>query len=69
MNPDVRRIRRPRRDVKEWGRSVDSVLNHMHRDFVEPSKRWADIHVPEGGHHEVAVDMLATKMASILATT
>ena len=72
-DPDVRLIRRLRRDVAERGRSVDSVLEQyertvrpMHLEFVEPSKRWADIIVPEGGHNRVAVDMLVTKMASIL---
>lgn len=75
-DPDIRLIRRLRRDVRERGRSVDSVLAQyegtvrpMHRDFVEPSKRWADIIVPEGGHNRVAVDMLVTKMAWILAAT
>lgn len=75
-DPDIRLIRRLRRDVAERGRSVESVLAQyettvrpMHRDFVEPSKRWADIIIPEGGHNKVAVDMLSTKMASILATT
>ena len=70
---DVRLIRRLRRDVDERGRSVESVLSQyertvrpMHLEFVEPSKRWADIIVPEGGHNHVAIDMLVTKMASIL---
>jgi uridine kinase len=70
---DVRLLRRLRRDVEERGRSVDSVLTQyertvrpMHLEFVEPSKRWADIIVPEGGHNHVAVDMLVTKMAAIL---
>lgn len=73
-DPDVRLLRRLRRDVKERGRDVDSVLDQyertvrpMHLKFVEPSKRWADIIVPEGGHNRVAVDMLVTKMAAILA--
>jgi uridine kinase len=71
---DVRLLRRLRRDVKERGRSVESVLDQyertvrpMHLEFVEPSKRWADLIVPEGGHNRVAVDMLVTKMAAILA--
>lgn len=65
-----------RRDGAERGRSVESVLDPyettvrpMHRDFVEPSQRWANIILPEGGHSTVAVVMLATKMASILAET
>jgi len=73
-DPDVRVLRRLRRDMKDRGRSLDSVLTQyektvrpMHRDFVEPSKRWADIIIPEGGRNRVAVDMLVTKMASILA--
>lgn len=71
---DVRLVRRLRRDVEERGRSVEAVLDQyertvrpMHLEFVEPSKRWADIIVPEGGHNRVAVDMLVTKMAAILA--
>lgn len=70
---DVRLIRRIRRDVEERGRTVESVLAQyertvrpMHRDFVEPSRRWADLIIPEGGFNRVAVDMLVTKMASIL---
>jgi uridine kinase len=73
-DPDLRVLRRLRRDMKDRGRSLDSVLTQyektvrpMHREFVEPSKRWADIIIPEGGHNRVAVDMLVTKMASILA--
>ena len=72
---DVRLLRRLRRDVAERGRSVESVLTQyertvrpMHLEFVEPSKRWADIIVPEGGFNRVAIDMLVTKMSAILAT-
>lgn len=71
---DIRLIRRIRRDIAERGRTVESVVEQyertvrpMHRDFVEPSRRWADLIVPEGGYNRVAVDMLVTKMASILA--
>ncbi len=71
---DIRLIRRLRRDVEERGRTVDSVIRQyeatvrpMHLEFVEPSKRYADLIVPEGGFNRVAVDMLVTKMASILA--
>lgn len=62
---DVRIIRRILRDVEARGRSLDSVVNQylntvkpMHERFVEPSKRVADIIVPEGGHNKVALDMI-----------
>lgn len=71
---DVRFIRRLVRDIRERGRSVESVVSQycdtvrpMHLDFVEPSKRYADLIVPEGGENRVAVDMLVTKVRSILA--
>jgi uridine kinase len=70
---DVRLIRRIRRDVTARGRTLDSVLDQydrsvrpMHLQFVEPSKRWADVIIPEGGHNEVAIDLLVTKVRSIL---
>ena len=72
-DPDIRFIRRLVRDMEERGRSVDSVIEQyrstvrpMHLEFVEPSKRWADIIVPEGGYNRVAVDMLVTKLRTIL---
>ena len=62
---DVRILRRITRDVKERGRSLDSVINQyittvkpMHEAFVEPSKRFADIIIPEGGLNMVALEML-----------
>lgn len=71
---DVRLIRRIRRDVAERGRTLESVLDQydryvrpMHLQFVEPSKRYADIIVPEGGHNRVAIDLLGTKILSVLA--
>jgi uridine kinase len=71
---DLRFIRRLVRDLEERGRSVESVVSQycgtvrpMHLDFVEPSKRYADLIVPEGGENRVAVDMLVTKVQSILA--
>ena len=71
---DVRFIRRLVRDVKDRGRTLDSVVNQymttvrsMHDLFVEPSKRYADVIIPEGGHNKVAIDLLATKISSILA--
>jgi uridine kinase len=71
---DVRLMRRIRRDVTERGRTLESVLEQyeksvrpMHLQFVEPSKRYADIILPEGGHNRVAVDLLRTKIAAVLA--
>ncbi len=71
---DIRFIRRLQRDMKERGRSAESVVQQytttvrpMHLEFVEPSKRYADVIVPEGGFNRVAVDMLLTKVRSILA--
>lgn len=73
---DIRMMRRLERDIADRGRSLDSVLTQyrntvrpMHLEFVEPSKRYADLIVPEGGHNEVAVDMLVTKMQTILSAT
>jgi uridine kinase len=69
---DLRLIRRMTRDVSERGRSLDSVVDQylstvrpMHQQFVEPSKRYADLIIPEGGHNEVAMDMLITKVKAI----
>jgi uridine kinase len=70
---DVRFIRRLRRDLVERGRSVDSILRQyeesvrpMHMQFVEPSKRYADLIIPEGGHNRVAIDMVKTKISELL---
>ncbi len=71
---DVRLIRRLQRDVAERGRSLDSVLRQymgtvrpMHLEFVEPSKRYADVIVPEGGRNSVALDMICSRLAAMLA--
>ncbi len=71
---DLRIIRRILRDINERGRSVQSVIDQyinsvrpMHLQFVEPTKRYADIIIPEGGRNQVAIDLLATKIATILA--
>jgi uridine kinase len=71
---DIRFIRRLDRDVHERGRSLDSIISQyqttvrpMHLQFVEPSKRYADIIIPEGGHNEVGIDMITCKIQSILA--
>ena len=70
---DVRFIRRLKRDVKERGRTIESVCDQylttvkvMHEAFIEPSKKYADIIIPEGSHNEVAMDLLLTKISSIL---
>ena len=70
---DIRLIRRVRRDVKDRGRSLDSILEQyensvrpMHLQFVEPTKRYADIIVPGGGYNIVAIDLLKTKIQALL---
>lgn len=72
---DQRLMRRLRRDIKERGRDLDSVLEQyretvrpMHLEFVEPSKRWADVIIPRGGHNRVALDMLVTKVRSLVGS-
>lgn len=70
---DERLMRRIKRDILERGRSIDSVMNQyvrtvkpMHLEFVEPSKHWADIIVPRGSENLVAIDMLVTKIRSMM---
>ena len=70
---DIRFIRRLTRDVSERERPVGSVIEQylstvrpMHLDFVEPSKRYADLIIPEGGHNRVAIDMLVAKVQAVL---
>ena len=70
---DVRFIRRLKRDLVERGRSVDSIIRQyeesvrpMHMQFVEPTKRHADLIIPEGGHNRVAIDMVKTKIRELL---
>lgn len=72
-DPDIRLIRRMRRDISERGRSVESVLRQyeatvrpMHVEFVEPSKRNADIIIPRGGRNVVAVDLLTSRIKTLL---
>jgi uridine kinase len=72
-DPDIRFIRRLERDIAERGRTRESVVAQymhtvrpMHLEFVEPSKRYADVIVPEGGHNLVAVDMIVTKIRSVI---
>ncbi len=70
---DVRIIRRILRDIKERGRTLESVIlqylstvRPAHMQFVEPSKRYADIIVPEGGQNKVAIDIITTKIRAII---
>ncbi|RYL91538.1 uridine kinase [Sporolactobacillus sp. THM7-4] len=70
---DLRIIRRLLRDTEERGRSVESVINQyltvvrpMHLQFVEPTRRYADIIIPEGGQNTVAIDLMATKIRFVL---
>ncbi|MCP5463792.1 MAG: uridine kinase [Deltaproteobacteria bacterium] len=70
---DIRILRRIRRDLKERGRDFDTILEQyyetvrpMHMQFVEPTKRFADIIVPEGAHNHVAIDILRTKIKNLL---
>ena len=69
---DIRFIRRLERDIGQRGRTVQSVIDQylgtvkpMHLDFVEPSKRYADVILPQGGHNAVAIDMLLTLIRSL----
>ncbi len=73
---DVRILRRIMRDVRDRGRSLDSVVNQylstvkpMHEQFVEPSKRNADIIIPEGGHNLVAMEMVMERVRAHLQRT
>ncbi len=70
---DLRIIRRLMRDMNERGRSIDSVIEQyinvvrpMHNQFIEPTKRYADVIIPEGGHNHVAIDLMVTKIKTIL---
>ena len=70
---DIRLVRRITRDMNERGRSIDSVLNQYmqtvrpaHEQFIEPTKKYADIIIPEGGHNLVAIDLMVTKIKSII---
>lgn len=70
---DLRIIRRLTRDIKERGRTLESVIEQyvnvvrpMHNQFIEPTKRYADIIIPEGGHNFVAIDLMVTKFKQFL---
>ncbi len=70
---DERLIRRARRDIKERGRDIDEVLNRyqntlkpMHQQFIEPTKNYADIIIPGGGHNKVAINIVKTVISERL---
>lgn len=71
---DIRFIRRLKRDVNKRGRTVESVVDQytatvrpMHLEFVEPSKRFADVIIPEGGHNDVGIDLVIQKIRSLIS--
>ena len=70
---DIRFIRRLKRDIRDRGRSVESVIDQylttvrpMHLLFVEPSKKFANIIIPEGGHNQAAIDLVSTKIIDLI---
>lgn len=72
-DPDIRFIRRLERDIAERGRTMDMVIQQylgtvrpMHLEFVDPSKRYADVIIPEGGLNQVAMDMVVARIESLL---
>jgi uridine kinase len=72
-DPDIRFIRRLQRDIAERGRTTDSVIHQylntvrpMHLEFVDPSKRYADVIIPEGGRNTVAMDMVVARLRDLL---
>jgi uridine kinase len=73
-DPDIRLIRRLQRDISERGRTTESVIEQyqstvrpMHLEFVEPSKRYADVIIPEGGFNRAAMDMVVARIESLLS--
>jgi uridine kinase len=72
-DPDIRFIRRLQRDIAERGRTMATVINQylgtvrpMHLEFVDPSKRYADVIIPEGGLNQVAMDMVIARIEALL---
>ncbi len=70
---DLRFIRRLSRDIRERGRTLESVVQQylatvrpMHMEFIEPSKRYADVIIPEGGYNDVGIDLVIQKIRSLL---
>jgi uridine kinase len=73
---DIRLVRRIKRDMASRGRPLDEILEQyvntvrpMHLQFIEPSKRWADVIVPRGGHNTVAIEMILAKIRQRLSTS
>lgn len=73
---DIRVIRRILRDIRDRGRTIESVVEQyvtvvrpMHNQFIEPTKKYANIIIPEGGENAVAIDLMVTKIKTILAST
>ena len=73
VDADERFIRRLKRDTRNRGRSMESVIDQymnvvrpMHQLFVNPSKKYAQLIIPEGGHNKVAIDLIATKITEII---
>ena len=71
---DVRLLRRVKRDIGERGRTIDNVIEQyertvrpMHLEFVEPSKRYADVIVPGGGYNTIALDLIVARIENLLA--
>lgn len=74
IDADLRFIRRLQRDISERGRAAESVISQylrtvrpMHLEFVEPSKRYADVIIPEGGFNAVAIEMVAARLRALVA--
>ncbi|WP_214626304.1 uridine kinase [Paenibacillus agaridevorans] len=72
-DPDVRILRRVLRDIQERGRSIQSIYDQyletvkpMHEAFIEPSKKYADLIIPEGGHNQVGIQLLSALMENVL---
>jgi uridine kinase len=72
---DLRFIRRLKRDVRDRGRTLESVINqymttvrNMHEQFIEPSKKYADLIIPEGGYNKVAIDLIGAKISKVLGS-
>lgn len=75
-DPDVRIIRRIERDIKERGRTIDSVIDQYmnmvrpaHLQFIEPTKRYSDLIIPEGGYNRVAIDIMIARVKEIAASS
>jgi uridine kinase len=72
-DPDIRLIRRLQRDMEQRGRTLEGVVTQylatvrpMHLEFVEPSKRWADVIIPEGGFNTVALELVISRIEAML---